>query len=217
MSEIKLVKSLDEVKKSLTIYAETLPLSKGLQERIKRHSAWYAVKGESGKWLFGPSKFIGYAENTAENYLREYSRLDGKDTEPTLRAWFEPVEEDTQFFQTLKLEFCKFAEAFGKTPKANWRVSIACDESFNNNAARRKIAADKVNYLERISIDADTCGGRPRIKNTRIRVCDILDMIANGASQDEILDDFNQLSREDILAAVKFASVTFNHPVLFAA
>ena len=47
--------------------------------------------------------------------------------------------------------------------------------------------------LERITINPDQCGGRPCIRGMRIRVKDVLDMLAGGATQEEVLKDFPDL------------------------
>ena len=51
--------------------------------------------------------------------------------------------------------------------------------------------------LDRITVDPDVLGGRPCIRGLRVRVKDILDMLAGGASRAEILDDFPYLEDED--------------------
>ena len=56
--------------------------------------------------------------------------------------------------------------------------------------------------LERITVEAGKCGGRPCIRGFRIRVSDLLDLIASGASNDEILTDYPFLEAEDIVAAL---------------
>lgn len=68
--------------------------------------------------------------------------------------------------------------------------------------------------LERITVKADQCGGRPCIRGMRIRVKDILDMLAAGASREEILRDFPYLETEDITASLEFAAIQSDHPVL---
>ncbi len=60
--------------------------------------------------------------------------------------------------------------------------------------------------LERITIEPGKCGGRPCIRGMRIRVSDILEMLGAGVSPDEILSDFPDLEREDILASLQFAA-----------
>lgn len=51
----------------------------------------------------------------------------------------------------------------------------------------------------------------------RIRVVDILEMLAHGASEDEILADFPDLERDDIRAALAYAVAQLGHPVVVAA
>ncbi len=68
--------------------------------------------------------------------------------------------------------------------------------------------------LRRISIEAGKCGGRPCIRGQRIRVTDILELIAGGASFEEILADYPTLQREDILAAIGYAAHQADHSVL---
>jgi uncharacterized protein (DUF433 family) len=60
--------------------------------------------------------------------------------------------------------------------------------------------------LERISIDPQICFGKPCIKGTRIWVSLILDQLAGGASVEELLSDYPQLKREDVLAAIAYGA-----------
>ena len=57
-----------------------------------------------------------------------------------------------------------------------------------------------------ITIDPGKRGGKPTIRGMRITVYDILKMLASGMSFDDVLGDFPELTREDILAALSFAS-----------
>ena len=59
---------------------------------------------------------------------------------------------------------------------------------------------------ERTTFDLEKCEGAPTIRGMRIRVSDILEMLSEGVSMDEILDDFPDLEREDILACLHFAA-----------
>ena len=68
--------------------------------------------------------------------------------------------------------------------------------------------------IERITINPGQCGGRPCIRGMRVRVKDILDMLAAGVKEQEILKDFPYLEREDIQAALEFAAAQSDHPVL---
>ncbi len=70
--------------------------------------------------------------------------------------------------------------------------------------------------LRRITVEEGKCGGRPCIRGYRIRVSDILELLANGASFDEILTDYSFLEREDIYAAIEYAAHQADHSVLRA-
>ena len=71
--------------------------------------------------------------------------------------------------------------------------------------------------MDRITINPNQCGGRPCIRGMRIRVKDVLDMLAGGATQEEILADFPDLEAADISACLRYAAGYFDHPVLGAA
>jgi uncharacterized protein (DUF433 family) len=61
-------------------------------------------------------------------------------------------------------------------------------------------------WEERITIVAEVRGGKPCVRGTRITVYDILEYLAGGMSEDQILTDFPSLKREDIRAALSFAA-----------
>lgn len=69
----------------------------------------------------------------------------------------------------------------------------------------------------RITFDPEQCGGRPCIRGYRLRVKDVLDMLASGASVEEILADYDFLERDDIRAALEYAADQTDHPVLVSA
>lgn len=71
--------------------------------------------------------------------------------------------------------------------------------------------------LNRITINDAQCGGRPCIRGMRIRVTDILELLAAGASFEEILQDYPYLEHEDLLAAIQYAARQTDHPVLRSA
>ena len=71
--------------------------------------------------------------------------------------------------------------------------------------------------FSRLASDPSICGGRPVIAGTRMRVTDVLEMLAAGASTDEILTDFPYLAREDLSAALSFAATMADHPLVLAA
>ncbi len=68
--------------------------------------------------------------------------------------------------------------------------------------------------LERITVEPDKCGGRSCIRGMRIRVADVLGMLAEGVSHDAILRDFPYLEADDIKAALAYAARQADHAVL---
>jgi uncharacterized protein (DUF433 family) len=72
-------------------------------------------------------------------------------------------------------------------------------------------------YADRITFNPKQCGGRPCIRGMRIRVKDVLDLLASGVPESEILQDFPYLQPEDIRACLEYAAQEVDHPVLVLA
>lgn len=66
--------------------------------------------------------------------------------------------------------------------------------------------ADAMNYREVITIEPGKRGGKPCIRGLRITVYDVLEYLASGMSEDQILSDFPDLERDDIRACLAFAA-----------
>ena len=66
----------------------------------------------------------------------------------------------------------------------------------------------------RITVDQHRCGGKPCLRGLRIRVKDVLDLLAAGADRDEILTDYPSLEAGDITASIEYAARQTDHPVL---
>lgn len=71
--------------------------------------------------------------------------------------------------------------------------------------------------LDRITIEEGKCGGRPCIRGMRIRVQDVLELLAAGASHEEILADYPYLEADDIRAALAYAAAQAGGTVVIAA
>lgn len=72
-------------------------------------------------------------------------------------------------------------------------------------------------YLsQRITVDPEQCGGRPCIRGMRIRVTDVLDLLAAGLTPDQVREELPDLEPEDIMACLRFASRRLDHPILAA-
>ena len=68
----------------------------------------------------------------------------------------------------------------------------------------------------RITFNPEQCGGRPCVRGMRILVKDLLDLLASGVSETEILAGFPYLERDDIAACLEYAAAELEHPVLVA-
>lgn len=68
----------------------------------------------------------------------------------------------------------------------------------------------------RITVNPDQCGGRPCVCGLRIRVIDVLDLLASGLTAEQVLEKLPDLEAEDIVACLKYASQRIDHPVLAA-
>lgn len=68
--------------------------------------------------------------------------------------------------------------------------------------------------LSRVTVKPEQCGGRPCIRNMRIRVSDVLDLVASGLDAAEIVRQIPALEPDDVKACLQYAARAANHPVL---
>lgn len=73
-----------------------------------------------------------------------------------------------------------------------------------------------MSLLERIVIDPEVVHGRPRVRGTRMRVTDVLSLLASGADEAEILEDYPYLTADDIKACLEYAAAQADHAILIA-
>lgn len=69
---------------------------------------------------------------------------------------------------------------------------------------------------DRITVNREQCGGRPCVRGMRIRVIDVLDLLATGLNPAEVLSEMPDLEPDDIRACLRYAARRLNHPVLAA-
>jgi uncharacterized protein (DUF433 family) len=69
---------------------------------------------------------------------------------------------------------------------------------------------------DRITVDPQQCGGRPCVRGLRIRVTDVLDLLASGLSPAQVIDELPDLELEDVSACLRFASRRLDHPIVAA-
>lgn len=73
-----------------------------------------------------------------------------------------------------------------------------------------------VELMDRITVNPDQCGGRPCVRGMRIRVVDVLDLLAVSLSPAEVVEELPDLEAEDVAACLRFARRRVEHPVLAA-
>ena len=70
-----------------------------------------------------------------------------------------------------------------------------------------------MSHLDRITLNPDQCGGRPCLRGMRVRVMDVLDLLAAGVREAEISEDFPNLEPEDIHAALEYDAAATGHAI----
>lgn len=68
-------------------------------------------------------------------------------------------------------------------------------------------------FVDRITVDPKQCGGRPCVRGMRIRVSDVLDLLASGLRPEQVVEELPDLEPADIQACLLFASRQVNQPV----
>src|SRR5690349_7679482 len=96
-----LVASVNEARNNVLRYWDEAPRNGLLQEIMSYARGWYACRNKSGAWALAPSKFVGYAENDADVYLRSHEERDGRLTERGLGQWFMKIPPGTPTFDEL--------------------------------------------------------------------------------------------------------------------
>ena len=179
---------------------------------MKIASAWYADRANDGKWFFGPSKFVGYASCTAEAYLSKTEKRDTYRSEAVLKEWFDIVPSASRLEAEIADALRKFLDDHGHSgPRKNaW---ICVPKYFLAGSADSVSRAG----ARRIHMDPAICDGRPHIRGTRVRVSDILDLLASGAFPADILADYPYLSETDLKAALAHGAAATSHRVILAA
>jgi uncharacterized protein (DUF433 family) len=208
----ELVTSIEHARKNVLVFEKELADNRKLADIMSYGRAWYASR--SGKrWVFGPSKFVGYESNTAKRYLDTHDRRDGRLTERVLSQWFEQVAPDTALYRELHVALQEVFARYGKSPNKLLRLNVLkadLEVPSQSDRTRRTL-------LSRITVDAKICGGRPCIRGMRIRVSDVLDLLAAGSDRSQILADYPYLETEDVEAVLEYAAEALDHRIIKAA
>ena len=209
MPKPRLASTLDQVQKNLCSFNMD---DSSLLEILAYVRRWYAIETEAG-WIFGPSKFIGYADMDAKNYFAKHDQLDGRVTEKNLETWFAELSGQDGLAVKLALELRDRLARRGKPLNAKARIHVLKELAHDSKIAKKILHGP----VSRITFDAEMLGGKPCIRGLRIRVTDILEMLAGGATRQEILEDFPYLQDEDITESLRFAAGAVDHRHIKAA
>ncbi len=79
------------------------------------------------------------------------------------------------------------------------------------------LSSTGADWRTRITFNVEQCGGRPCIRGMRIRVSDVLDLLAAGLTVAEVVEELPNLEAADVAAALQYASRQLDHPRLLAA
>lgn len=214
-----LVQSASEAIDNILRFADEASAHPALSQRVGTVHEWYAARDGGGQWHFGPSKWVGYRGARAAGYLASSGkggvRAGGK-TEEVLPQWFEPVDLSTVLGKQLHKNITELLARWGKHPRKPIGINILKTEMDAYRQARQSVLSGEEG-LSRIVFEPDVCGGRPVIRGTRVRVADLIDMMALGAGRDEILADYPYLTDADLSAALSYAARATTHLVIRAA
>lgn len=217
MPKDQLVASFAEAKANIDRYAQELARNAELQAIMSYALSWYGYLAPDGRWRVAPSKFVGYANNSAAAYLRLHRERDGRRTERALSAWFDQADQGTAVNEDITEAVQALFRKYGRTPNKRLRVNAPKPERQAAAQGRNSEHTDRTLFRSRITFDPRVCGGRPCIRGMRIRVSDILDMLSAGATRQQILADFAYLEDDDISAALAYAAESADHRVVIAA
>jgi hypothetical protein len=121
-----IVPNLDHALHSIGRFAGELKGSLELQRRLAYVRAWYAHQNDDGVWRFAPSKFCGYKDMTAEEYINDDPR-DGRQTEKQLHSWFTQLDDTDPLYLELSEKLTTFLDGYGKLPSAAYRINVTND------------------------------------------------------------------------------------------
>lgn len=114
---MKLARTLNSVFDAIQRLNDEIDSHPELADRLGLAHAFYVLEREGEPPLFGFSKFVGYENLTPEQYLDNYSKLDGRNTEHALKPWFDEVRNGSPEYSRLYADLEAWLEKYGKHPR----------------------------------------------------------------------------------------------------
>lgn len=131
---VRLVSSSDQVRASHATYQREMSSLRGGSNRplidvMSYTLSWIAIRDHQGKYIFAPSKFVGYRDMTAEIYDRNYNiDMDGRKTEVAIKDWIRVLAKGDSGYDVARDQLFDFCAKFGKKPNGRCRISLLLDE-----------------------------------------------------------------------------------------
>jgi uncharacterized protein (DUF433 family) len=214
----RFVRSLEQARQNIRNYHVRVAEDHLLRQRIGYVRAWYTDLDADGTWLFAPSKWTGYQEPS--RYLAESGNAgqrNGRETERALADWYQVVEPSERLHGELFAALKAFLASMDQAPNRLARINKP-KGGFERHVAQNDWSArERGALLDRVTSNPAICGGRPIIRGTRMRVSDIVELMAYGATREEILEDYDYINADDIAAALLYAAQASDYRTIRAA
>ena len=120
---VRIIVSPEEAASSIRHFQSEILESARLQDRLGYARSWYVLRVDEG-YIYAPSKWVGYADMTAEVYVSSSKEMDGRKTEFALKDWFEAIPRDTTEHNLHLRNLGDFMSQFGKTPSTETRFNM---------------------------------------------------------------------------------------------
>lgn len=120
---MRIIVSPEEAATSIRQFQSEISTSTPLQERLGYARSWYVLRVDDG-YLYAPSKWVGYADMTADAYVSSSREMDGRKTEFALKAWFDAIPRNTAVHNLHLRNLGEFMSQFGKTPSTETRFNM---------------------------------------------------------------------------------------------
>lgn len=113
----ELSKSPDSVCDAIIRLNRCLDKHPELANRLGKAHAFYILEREGKKPKFGFSKFVGYENLTPQQYLDDYNKLDGRNTEHALSTWFDELKQNSPTYTEYYAHLVEWLAKYGKRPR----------------------------------------------------------------------------------------------------
>jgi uncharacterized protein (DUF433 family) len=215
LSPPPLANDLHEVATNIRTYSRQMSRPE-LLKGVAKARVWCAIRSDHD-WIFGHARFVAYPGMDAAKYsrLREDRGIDGRPAVHRLEEWFVELGPEDKLGRELMKRLKDLVSRHGKVLNKLARIWVLKEEAGPKYVSQPSALPSGETW--RITADPAILSGKPCIRGMRIRVADVLELLAGGASREEILTDFPYLEDGDITAALEYAAGAVDHRLIKAA